>query len=319
MIVEPKVGKDASDHLGAGHSVADFVQVWPLPENLLEHDPKRFKQLMLRRALEVPDDALAWTERHADYKPKPQPLYETGLKGLTRSLHFQGCVVVSGPPSAAKSYLALGCGIDNAIAGWDVFLLKCEMAETVARDRAARAVASHDLEQFDAHSVQALAESLKRSVPELPERYHIVNVNIGVTIEDVVGWLADHVTERPTLVILDSISSFIDNMAVDANDAFGMAQLREVTRYTTGVSELTHGHVAWLLLSEMNKENRPKGRSLDYRCDIAIAMVSGEDEGHEHVKDIRITKNWHGPTGRLGSFVHWWQVARLCRVEDAPL
>ncbi len=320
MIVEPKVGKDASDHLGTGLTVADFVQVWPLPENLIEEDPKRFKQIMLKRALEVPELSLDWTEEHRDYQAHHQPPYESGLLGLARPLRFQGCVVVSGLPSTAKSYLATGCAIDNALAGWDTFLLKCELAETVARDRAARAVASRGLERFDESAVRAVADSIDPKlgghVPDLPERFRIVNCQIGVTIENVVEWLIERVSDRPTLVIIDSLSSFIDNMAVDAGDAFGMAQLRNITRWVTGVSDLTHGQISFLLLSEINKEGRAKGRSLDHRCDIALAMTSSEEEGHEHVKDIRITKNWHGPTGRIGSFAHWWQIARLCRIAD---
>jgi predicted ATP-dependent serine protease len=92
-----------------------------------------------------------------------------------------------------------------------------------------------------------------------------------------------------------------------------MAQLREVTRWVTGVSRLSHGTVSFLILSELNKEGRAKGRSLDHRCDFAISMVSSEEDGQDHVKLIRTTKSWHGPTGKLGQFVLWHQLGRLSR------
>ncbi len=74
--------------------------------------------------------------------------------------------------------------------------------------------------------------------------------------------------------------------------------------------------LGFILLSEMNKEGRAKGRALDHRCDFALAMESSDEDNHAHIKAIRMTKNWHGPTGRLGDFALYWQLGRLARISD---
>ena len=145
---------------------------------------------------------------------------------------------------------------------------------------------------------------------------HAGSFGIGVTIEAVVEFLLDRVTDRPSLVVLDSVSSFVDNMAVDAADSFGMASLREVTRWAIGLSKLTFGQIAFRMLSELNKEGRAKGRALDHRCDFALAMESSDEPGEVHVKALRTTKNWHGPIGPLGNFALHWELGRLARIAE---
>ena len=172
--------------------------------------------------------------------------------------------------------------------------------------------------EFGIESARDRVAEIVRAGVSLPDRFFIVDVGIGVTIEDLIGFLMDHVSERPTLVCLDSISSFIDNMAVDAGDSFGMAQLRQVTRWTTGVAKLTKGQISFLLLSEINTEGRAKGRSLDHRCDYAISMKkTDDDDTRSQVKTIRTTKSWHGPTGRMADFILWHSLGRLCKIEES--
>lgn len=316
-IYEAASGKDAADHLGAGLRVADFVQVFPVPDDLLERDPERFKRLMLRRALEHPTATLRETQ-HQQYEARDYPLFPAGLRCTSRPVLWQGCVVVSGEPSSGKSYLTISTAVDAAMTGWEVFYLTAEMAEQIIRDRAARAqAAAHltDIDYLEGPSQQRTREECIGAAQhvELPESLHIVEVGIGVSIEDLIEFLSEHVSARPTLVVIDSISSFVDAMVTDDAEGFSMRELRDVTRWVTGVSRLTHGQVAFLLLSEINREGRAKGRFLDHRCDHAIALKSSSDEGYDHVKEVRVTKSWHARTGKLGDFVLWWQLARLAR------
>ena len=315
-IMEPAVGKDAADHLGAGRSVEDLVQVWPLPENLRHSDPQRFKRIMLRKALESAGTVLDHTQGGQAAIPD-QPLFESGLVDLVRPVQWQGCVVLSGEPSTGKSYLAISTAIDAALAGWDVFYLACEMGGAFVQDRAARALASAGVPAFqyvDPQRRYEIAEAASAAI--LPDRFHLVEVGIGVTVQDVIEFLAEHVTERPTLTVVDSVSSFVDNMGGDPSDSFGMANLVEVTRWITGVSKLSHGQLAFLLLSELNKEGRAKGRFLDHRCNFALRMTLSDEDERDQVKTIRTTKSWHGPVGKLGEFVLWWQTGRLVRISD---
>jgi hypothetical protein len=71
--------------------------------------------------------------------------------------------------------------------------------------------------------------------------------------------------------------------------------------------------VSWLILSELNKEGRAKGRSLDHRSDMAISMRPDPDQGQ--IKRLDVTKSWFGPTGPLGDFILHPDIARLVRSE----
>lgn len=314
-IVEATEGKDAADHLGAGRTVDEFVVVHPEPAALLETRPGDFKRSILRGALSMSQDAL---QRAAlDAPPENPPTFRSPLRGANGFARMQGVVTIAGAPSAGKSYFAIAAAVDNALDAenpWDVFYLSCEMGRDYVVDRALRAAASHDLSFYECMSPPARAKAAEwaRSTP-VPERFTLVEVGIGVTIEQVIAYLAENVGDRPTLVVLDSISSLVDNMSDVSGDAFGMTNLKTVQRYATAVRRLTRGHVAWIILSELNKEGRAKGRSLDHRSDLAISMVPDPDNGR--VKRISVTKSWFSETGPLGDFALQPEIARLTRVE----
>lgn len=317
-IAEATVGKDAADHLEAGRSLEDFDQVWPIPDDLIERDPQAFKRYMLRRALERPKTVLSFVEDDPEERAleRHQPIYKSGLIASPLYTDWRGCVAISGEPSAGKSYVAISTAVDAALAGWDVFYLSAEMHQDIIRDRAARAVASAGMSDFDWRSPAKRTIAITRAKRvSLPERWHHIDVGIGVTVEMIVDMLAEQVTHRPTLVVFDSLSSFVDSMANESTgDAFGMGDLRHVTRWLVGTRKITHGHLAFVLLSELNKEGRAKGRFLDHRCDSAISMRSDPDQSL--VKELAITKNWWGPTGSLGNFTLDWEMGRLVHIGD---
>jgi hypothetical protein len=315
-VVEAKTGKDAADHLGAGLGLGDFRQVWPPSADLLETDPAEFKRYMIRQALEAPTSALERILTEG-YQAESQPLFPLGVVGEPKLIrHLQGAVVLSGAPSAGKSYLAIATAVDANLAGWDVFYLSCEMHETLVFSRAARAFASAGLDPVRALDQVARGYVVERAKTlVLPESFHYVDVKIGVRLQDVLEHLVRHVSARPALVVFDSISSFVDNMAEGGNrgDTFGMKDLREAAKWIVAARKLTHGNIAFLLLSELNKEGRAKGRFLDHRCDYALALESEQDSAD--VKSLRLTKSWWSPIGPVGSFVVDWELGRLRVVQ----
>ena len=319
-IVEAAEGKDAADHLAAGRTVEEFVQVWPEPEDLLESDPQRFKRAQLRKALERPENTLSFVSDDPDTRAQEiderQPLFKTGLAMAPFYTQWRGCIAISGEPSTGKSYVAISTAIDAALAGWDVFYLSAEMHKDILRDRAARAVASSQMKDFDWRDQRKRTEALTLAKRvRLPDTWNHLDVGIGVTIEDIVTMLSETITARPTLVVFDSLSSFVDAMDDGkGGDTFGMSALRHVTKWVVGTRKLTHGHIAFLLLSELNKEGRAKGRFLDHRCDTAYSLT--KDPENENLKGIRITKNWRGRTGDLGSYLLDWEMGRLVKVTD---
>lgn len=314
-IVQAASGKDAADHLAAGLTVEQFVTVWPEAPALLDQSPAAFKRAVLKQALVMQESALRFADANAE--PENPPQFRSPLRGDRLLAKMQGVVTIAGGPSAGKSYFAIGAAVDNALdpdEPWDVFYLSAEMSEDYILDRALRAVASIDLRPLECQNPGLRAQAVEWAKDaRVPGSLSIVNVDVGVTMTEIIQLLAEHVGDRPTLVVLDSISSLVDNMEEVGGDSFGMTNLRAVQRYATAVRRMTRGHVAFIILSELNKEGRAKGRSLDHRSDLAISMTADPDHGH--LKTIRVTKSWFSQTGALGEFVLFPEIARLVKVD----
>lgn len=315
-IVEPADGKDATDHLEAGHPMDGYMLVWPVSDDMLRSRPAFFKRNILRQALMMGEGALH--EAASGEVPEMPPQFLSPLRGPSILKKLQGVVTIAGAPSSGKSYFAISCGIDNAldpVEPWDVFYLNCEMGADYVIDRSLRAASSINLSVYECRDPRARhdAEEWARDTP-IPGRFVRVDVGIGVTMDEVIEFLAENVSDTPTLVILDSISSFVDNMEDVRGDSFGMTNLRTVQKYATAVRRLTKGHVAWVILSELNREGRAKGRSLDHRSDMAIAMQPDPDNGH--IKKLTVTKSWFSETGPIGDFALFTDIARLVRIDE---
>ena len=313
-IVEAAEGKDPADHLAAGKTVEAFVSVFPIPEALLETDPAGFKRAALRAAITLRQSGV---ERASlDAPPQAPPRFRTPLRGDRYLSHFQGVVTIAGEPSAGKSYLAIGTAIENAmnpLEPWEVFYFAAEMGRDYFLDRSLRAAASLDLTFYECNS----PDYRKRAVSDapyvrLPAHYTFVDLQVGVTMNDIIEFLIANVGDRPTLVVIDSISSLVDNMEEVEGDSFGMTNIRSVQRYAIAVRNLTRGHVAFMILSEINKEGRAKGRSLDHRSDLAISMKKDPDA--QGVKLIDVTKSWYCADGKLGQFALHPDIARLTKL-----
>lgn len=314
-IVEAREGKDAADHLAAGLGVEAFVRVYPPPPLDVATDPAGFKRAMLLQAVDMTVESLEIAA--LDTAPENPPTFRSPLRGANGLHKMQGVVTVAGAPSSGKSYFAIGTAVDNALDPtdpWDVFYITAELPPEYVFDRVVRAAASYDLSFYECMSPDARARAAEwaKTTP-VPARFTLIRANVGVTMGAIVAQLADLVGERPTLVILDSISSLVDAMDEVKGDNFGMSNLRAVQRYATAVRAMTRGHVAWLILSELNKEGRAKGRSLDHRSDLAIAMTPDPENGR--VKRINVTKSWFSETGPLGEFALQHEIARLSRLE----
>lgn len=314
-IVEAREGKDAADHLAAGLGVEAFVRVYPpLPIDVAT-DPAGFKRAMLLQAVDMTVESLEVAA--LDTAPENPPTFRSPLRGANGLHKMQGVVTVAGAPSSGKSYFAIGTAVDNALDPtdpWDVFYITAELPPEYVFDRVVRAAASCDLSFYECMSPEARnrAAEWAKTTP-VPARFTLIRANVGVTMGEIVARLADLVGERPMLVVLDSISSLVDAMDEVRGDSSGMSNLRAVQRYATAVRAMTRGHVAWLILSELNKEGRAKGRSLDHRSDLAIAMTPDPDNGR--VKRINVTKSWFSETGPLGEFALHHEIARLARLE----
>jgi 5S rRNA maturation endonuclease (ribonuclease M5) len=287
-VVEARVGKDAADHLAAGHTFGDFVQVWPVAD-LRASDPVAWKRRALRMSMDATEPLRASEPEAAVARPKA-PTWPTGLRGhepIYALPSLCGVVVAAGVPSTGKSYFAIASAVDAARAGWDVIYLSCEMSDgTIAR------------------------RILAASGGALPETFHLVTVGYGASVEGLIDWIERSVTERNTLVIFDSVSSFCDQAEkTDTDDPYGTEMLRRLVMWAVNCRGETEGQIAFLLLAEASKEGRVRGRTADHKADLSLLFES--DKNNPQSKRITVMKAWESQTGPIGYFVLNHITARL--------
>ena len=275
-VVEARTGKDAADHLGAGGKLEDFVPVYPAAD-LRVTDPVAWKRRALRMSFDTTDPIREVDPQKSLARPA-EPRWPSGLGEFSRLPNMLGVVIVAGLPSSAKSVLALGSGIEAALDGWDVLYLSAEMAERPFSSRL-----------------------MARSGGKVPETFHYIDVSYGASVEGLLEWIEARVSERPTLVIFDSVSSFCDQAEKqDAEDPHGMALLKRLVMWAINVRRATDGQIGFMLLAEASKEGRARGRFADHKADLALLMESSKSE--PSVKMISITKAWEFQTGDVGEF-----------------
>jgi len=287
-VVEARTGKDASDHIDAGHQLSEFVPVYPV-EDLRKSDPIAWKRRALRMGFDATDPIREVDPEKAVQLP-PEPTWPNGFAGQPCEAlpNLRGVVVVAGVPSAGKSVLALASGIDAARAGWDVLYLQAEMAE------------------------RPFAKRLRNAVGLVgkPQTFHHVDIGYGASIEALMAWIESRITERPTLIVFDSLTSFCDQAeAQDPADPHNATLSKRLIMWSINVRRATHGEVAFLMLAEASKEGRIRGRSGDHKADLALHMESNPQS--PSVKRITVTKAWEYQTGPLGEFGLDLQNARL--------
>lgn len=288
-VVEARAGKDTSDHLAAGYTVDQFLPVWPR-KDLLKSDPVEWKRVVVLRS-QVIGDPCRQIDRGEVMARAKEPTWPTGLEGGSGILpNFRGVTILTGAPSSGKSYLAIASSVQAALFGWDVLYLASEMGDRPL------------MERFTVYCDG-----------DLPSTLSVISVTFGASIEALVNLVAGKVTERPLLVVMDSISSFIDQAAgQNPQDVHGIGPLKQWTMWAINVRRTTEGQIAFLVLSETNREGHTKGRFGDHKADLVVSMAS--DDKQKQIKHVCIVKGWEYQGGAVGDFSVNARTARLVRI-----
>lgn len=293
-VVQAAVGKDAADHLAAGKSTADFVPVYPV-DSLRDVDPVAWKRAILARSLEVREHPIAMVDADAALKQAPSPTWPTALEGKPTILSaFRGVTFMVGGPSAGKSWWAIGSAISAAWSGWRVLYVASEMSPAQILRRAMRYTDDH----------------------RVPDGFDILEASYGASVDKLVEMVSEAIDDRKTLVVLDSISSFVDQAQVvdDGADVHKIGPLKRLTMWALNVRRDTNGEVSFLVLSERNAAGETKGRFGDHKADLVVSIKS--DEQGALAKRIAVTKAWEAECGPIGLFALDPHRARLTWVGD---
>jgi hypothetical protein len=154
----------------------------------------------------------------------------------------------------------------------------------------------------------------------LPAAFKLHTIDFGVDIEGTVGLIAQEIDKRPMLVVVDSLSSFVDQSTYTSavDDPHAIGPLKKFVMWALNVRRRTRGRVSFLLLSELNAAGVTKGRFADYKADISIYLKRYEESEVDAARVVRIKKNWDGQDGSAGVFFLRSTNGRLTFVSKEP-
>jgi len=276
-VVKSATGKDASDHFAAGHQVADFIEIYSS-----DADPViAAKRAVIRKSMDIRPEPIESVDHDEARKQKPSPTWSTGLAGKRTFLRsFTGVTILAGGPSAGKSWLAIGSALEAALAGWHVLYISAEMSP---------------------------AQILRRAVGfmegrELPDGFEVLQAGYGASVDALVEKVSATVDERKTLIVLDSISSFVDQSieGTSGDDIHNIGPLKRLTMWAMNVRSEMNGEISFLILSEKNAKGETKGRFGDHKADLVVSLAS---EGDGLMKRLDVTKAWDSERGHVGMFL----------------
>lgn len=283
---------DVVEHLEAGYTLSQLRQVWPKPTR--ETDPAGWQAEILRSCLNIdPSERTSYAKTFREAMAEPDlPRWPTGLLGGAEYLpDCQGVTIVCGGPSAAKSYFSIGSSLAAAeYSGWEVLYMVAEMGAKHVAERA----------------------SARLGGAEPPPNWRMVMSEIGDSLDKATETLCSMLTGRKTLIVIDSLSSFIDNdiaMKAGSGDVFGMGPLKRAVMWALTAKRRSQGLLSFLLLSELNSQGFTKGKFADHKADLVISMKT--DENDDLLKHIRVVKGWKYRTGLVGSYDLDWENAKL--------
>jgi predicted ATP-dependent serine protease len=263
-------------------------------------DPYALLKRVVMESLQMPDEPLSRVNiRESASEPK-SPGWPTGLVGSAVGIKcLRGVTVLSGESGAGKTWMALCSSIDASRAGWKVIYLAAEMG---ASDVARRAVNVCD-------------------GAALPRGFHLHTVDFGVDIKKTVKLIADEIDNRPLLVVVDSLSSFVDQATYASviDDPHAIGPLKQFMMWALNVKRRTRGRVSFLLLSELNAAGVTKGRFADYKADVSVYLRRYEETGMESARVVNVKKNWDGEDGSMGIFGLKHSTGRMIYISaEAP-
>ena len=252
---------------------------------------------ILRNSLEVPDSNSTMS-RASEIEYSEKPRFQTSiaaLNALTRGGY--GLVSAGGDPKVGKTTFAIGPAVEASLDGWTVVYLNAELDDREAK--------------------LAVMRYCGGKIPDqVKKKLFIVNPDYTFQPRDAIERVGNALSpdDDKVLVVLDSINALVD-LSSDGRRG-------EVLDYWSAHSlwrnfalrsvRASLGRIAFLVVSELNKDGQSPGAQLAYKSDMASA-IQKEDSRDETV-EIEVTHSRSTRAGHLGTFLREWEKGRFLRV-----
>ncbi len=255
---------------------------------------------ILSASIKVPDrnyevaEELEIEEHHKPRFPTSVPAIDDMTKG-----GGYGVTTVGGAPKCGKTMFAIGTAIEAARLGWRVIYINAELDSS--------------------EIIMAVMRYCRQEVPgSVKANLTIVSADFTFSPADAIARVTDAVRigDSRILIVLDSINALVDL----SSDGQGGATLdywaaNSLWRnFALRATRQSKGRLAFLVVSEINKEGGVKGKTLEYKSDLVIRIRKDEGNPDENVEiDVALSRD--SRAGNIGTFYRKFDEGRFVRCE----
>lgn len=209
------------------------------------------------------------------------PRWGSGIEDLDRSEAggMYGVTVLGGEAGVAKSIVALGSSLLAARAGWRTIYCNFELdSDEISR------------------RIGGFLGSTSRDCLKM---WSFINLFQGCSFQGTTNDIAYKVSygDERVLIVIDSINSFVRKQS--KREYF--AAIDEIVGWAETCVRKTHGHIGFILVSELAQAGNIKGGTTEYVCSLSLRMKHAKDQNN--VIDVSTEKGREGGGYRkIGSY-----------------
>lgn len=253
----------------------------------------------LRFALDEPLER-STIESLSEIRPTYKPKFPSGIAALDMKTEggLYGLCVCCGDAKSGKTTFAISAACAASRAGWRTLLLNGELD----RNEITLAILRH----------------CGGEVPKyITEMLRVVTVDFGFTPHDAVVRGIEQLQSQDDrmLVVLDSINALVDMSSASEQQNAGGGDARFWAanalwrNWAIRATRASLGQIAFLVVSETNKDGGIKGRTLEYKSDIVVRVARDKEDAEMVEIDVTHSRSTRG--GEVGRFRRNWGKGRF--------
>jgi predicted ATP-dependent serine protease len=293
----PDLSKFEDDLMEAGcplDEIDELLGEFQTYRNMVDPDPSAALAMALIEAIDTPGET-SEVSALDDIKHELKPKFPTSVgqvNALTEGGGY-GLTTVGGSAKVGKTLFAFGTAVEACKAGWRVVYLNAEL------DKSEAAI--------------ALARYCGGMIPPfVKNNFTLVNPEIGFRPHDAVARAHEALQfyDNRMLIVMDSINALAEFTLDGTKGRMDYWAANALWRnFAVRATRKSFGKIAFLCVSELNKDGGIKGGSLEYKADLVV-RISADTSNTEYV-DIDVRRSRSTASGELGKFRRVWNRGRF--------
>lgn len=208
-----------------------------------------------------------------------------------------GFTIILGDAKAGKTTFAIGSALEAAKEGWRVLYLNAELDRN--------------------EIILAIRRYCRGSLPkEVVENLLIVSPETTFEPSDAIRRMEEHIQlgDEQLLFVFDSINALVDYTSEGRKDLDYWSVQDLWMNFAVRATRASYGKIAFLAVSETNKDGRAKGIKVEFKGDMVVKISKHADDSSYVDLDVTLSRSTR--SGELGKHYRDWHSGRFQDGEE---